>query len=77
MLPVAKEAKVEDPQAESHQVILNVAVADGEGKPKMIITGQKYSAKELAEFLKLEVEVWDHWLPNPNNCKKRGFDVPL
>ena len=77
VLPIAKEAKVEEPQAESRQVIINVALADGEGKPKMIITGKKYSAKELGEHLKLETEVWDHWLPNPNNSNQRDSTLEV
>ena len=77
VLPIADTARVEEPQAESRQITLNVALADGEGKPKMIISGQKYSAKELAEHLKLETEVWDHWIPNPNDTNQRDSTLEV
>ncbi|MFQ5655483.1 MAG: ExbD/TolR family protein [Planctomycetota bacterium] len=68
ILPVATEAKVEEPQPGSRTLTINISFDSETGKEMMQIGGgDKLSPEELTNQLKLEAAAFDKWEPNPND----------
>ena len=67
ILPVASEAKVEEPQAASKQVVVNVVLKDSEtGKGEIRVGGKLHTPEQLIAALKLEAQVLGIYDDNPN-----------
>ena len=72
VLPIADEARAEEPQPESRQVVVNIVLEDSAtGRGAIKIGGKPYTAEELITHLKLEAEVDGRTSPNPH---KSGHD---
>ena len=50
---------------------------DAAGTATIWITGRAFDAAGLTERLKLEVEVWDRWIPNPNDQNSRDSTLEV
>ena len=64
VLPIDGGPNVSEPA--SRQIVVNLKV-DAAGTATIWIAGRAFDGAGLTERLKLEAEVWDRWVPDPDN----------
>ncbi|HIA26630.1 MAG TPA: biopolymer transporter ExbD [Planctomycetes bacterium] len=71
ILPIASEAKIEEPQPGSRIVVINVSIdVDGETEIIQIANGDPLTPEGLERELRAETQAFGRWEPNPSDPTK-------
>ena len=76
VLPIASEAKVEEPQPGSRVIVINVSI-DGEKQIIQIANGDPLDAKTLASELRQEASAFNKFEPNPADPTKSDSSLEV